>query len=92
VGARGVVAGLVGHGEGEVRGEVGRLGGDADVGVADGVMVLLVTADAPRGLSRNGAPVGAHVMEGVNVGVFSASVPRSVSTVSGQPQTDSQVR
>jgi len=67
--ARGVIAGLVGHCEGEVGGECGRLGGNANVGVAGGFMVALVAADAPRSISRDGAPVDAHGVEGVDTGV-----------------------
>jgi len=46
-----------------------RLGGDAEVGVADGTVVALVAADAPRGLSGDGAPVDAHGVERANEGV-----------------------
>ena len=70
VGARGVVAGFLSHSEGKVPGEVGRLGGDADVGVADRAMLSFATANAPRGLGGNGAPVDAHGVEGVNEDVF----------------------
>jgi len=69
VGARGVVAGLVGHSDGEVRGEFGGLGGDADVGFADGAMVSFVAANAPTGLGGNGSPVDAHGVEGIYKGV-----------------------
>jgi len=66
VGARGIVAGFVGHSEGEIGGEAGRFGDDVDVGVADGAVVALVAANARGGLGGNGAPVDTHGVEGVN--------------------------
>jgi len=54
VGAKGVVAGFVGHVEGEVAGEVGRFGQDAGVAVADGATVAFASADALGGLRRDG--------------------------------------
>jgi len=60
VGARGVVAGLVGHCKGEVRGEGGGLRHDAQEGVADGAVVALIAAHAPWCLCGSGTPVDAH--------------------------------
>jgi len=62
----GVVTGFVGHGECEVGGEAGRFGENAGVGVSNWAMVALVAADAPGGFRRNGAPVDAHGVEGVD--------------------------
>jgi len=49
-----------------VGGECGRLGGDANLGVADGAVVAFVAANAPRCLGGNGPPVDVHGMQGVD--------------------------
>jgi len=69
VGAGGVVAGFVSHGEGEVGRELGRLGRDAEVSVADGSVVALIAADAPRGLGGDGEPVDTHGVKRGNEGI-----------------------
>ena len=60
VGARGVVSGLVGHGEGEVGGEGGGFRHDTEEGVADGAVVAFVPSDASGCLGGGGAPVDPH--------------------------------
>jgi len=77
MGARGVISGFEGHSEGEVGGKGGRLGGDSEVGVADGSVVAFVAAIAQRGLEGKRAPVYAHGVKGVDEAVvfgFGATV------------------
>ena len=69
VGAGGVVAGLVCHGQGEVVGEGRCLRLYSGEGIADGAVVALVASDAPWGLGRGGPPMDAHGVDGVEEGV-----------------------
>jgi len=89
VGTRGVVTGFVGHSKGQVDGQAGRFCGDADVGVSDWAVVALIAANAPGGLSENGAPVDAHGVEGVIERVVLGFGSVVGQTIPGQPQTDS---